>query len=192
MSKRDSRFLGLSNEQVAATGYQLLREFFPSQQQESDAVTKLRIELLADVVAAVGPERFTAAVKQALSISKSRWDCSVARIRECAGLRYTPPPSPAHDAWAWLTEFIQRHVRLSGEDGVRFEPYVYLVAEATAAEIPVPKIPPPIERAVRNLGGWAALLRSDPAYWTARMRDFCAVYAADGSPCIDSTDIELR
>ena len=184
-----SRFPGSSNEQIAATAYQMVREFFPSQVQESDAATKLRIELLADVVREVGAERFTAAVKQALSVSRSRWDCSVSRIRECAGLKYTPAPSAAHDAWIWLTEFIRRHVRLSGEDGVRFEPYVYMVATGTAAEIPIPTIPPPIERAVRGLGGWSSLLRSDPAYWTARMRDFCAVYVEQGSPRMDSSEL---
>ena len=160
---------------MAATGITAIREFFPTAQPESDAAAKLRLTLMGDIVRAVGPELFLIAVETAISISKSRWDCSVARVRECAGLSNAPTPAPAMKAWALVTEVVQRHVREAPEGGCRLEPYTCRRGDAVV-EIPVPVIPEPVLAAVRCLGGWTALWLTEPVYWPQRMRDFCNVY----------------
>jgi len=158
----------------------MVKEMFPVNQQESDAAAKLRVELLAEVVDAVGPEAFLAAVKKAISISKGRYDCTVSRIRDCAGLQHVPDPSPAMKAWATVTEIVQRHVREAPEGGIRLEPYVYRRGDEVL-EVPVPAIPEPMARALRSLGGWKALMDTEPAYWSQRMRDFCGAYQEESS-----------
>ncbi len=153
----------------------MVREMFPVNQIESDAAAKLRLELMGNIVRAVGPELFLIAVKTAISISKSRWDCSVARVRECAGLSNAPTPAPAMKAWVLVTEIVQRHVREAPEGGFRLEPYTYRV-NGDVVTVPVPTIPEPVLTAVRCLGGWGALWSTEPAYWPQRMRDFCHLY----------------
>lgn len=170
-------------------GISAIREFFPTNQPESDAAAKLRLELMGDIVKTVGPELFEIAVKTAISISKSRWDCSVARVRECAGLSNKPTPAPAMKAWSLVTELVQRHVRPGMEGGYRLEPYTYRKGEEVL-EIPVPIIPEPVLAAVRCLGGWGALWVTEPAYWPQRMRDFCGAYD-DSSLKRDSTATAL-
>src|SRR6202041_347237 len=72
-----------SEEKLAAVAWQMVREFFPVANNESDLSVKVRFELLAGIVREVGPDGFMAAVKQAISISQRRYDVTVARIREC-------------------------------------------------------------------------------------------------------------
>lgn len=170
---------------MAAIGVIAIKEMFPTQQPESDAAAKLRLELMGEIVEAVGPDAFVAAVRKAISISKSRWDCSVARVRECAGLSNAPEPSPAMKAWALVTDVVRRHVRPGAEGGYVLEPYVYR-RDGEVHTFAVPTISEPVASAVRCLGGWGALWSTDPAYWPQRMRDFCAVYD-DSSLKKDST-----
>ena len=109
MSKNgsSSNVSSIENERVAAVGLAMVREFFPTNQPESDAAARLRIELLAEVVAVVGPDRFRQAVRDAIAVSRSRWDCSVVRIREMAGLRYEPPQSRVAAAKALVWRAVQ-------------------------------------------------------------------------------------
>lgn len=169
---------------MAALGVIAIKEMFPTQQPESDAAAKLRLELMGEIVEAVGPDAFVSAVRKAISISKSRWDCSVARVRECAGLSNAPPLAPAIKAWNLVTEVVRHHVRPGSEGGYVLEPYVYR-REGEVHTLSVPTIPEPVLTAVRCLGGWGSLWSTDPAYWPQRMRDFCAVYD-DSSPKKDS------
>ena len=162
-------------ETVAATGLTAIREMFPSQHAESDAAVKLRVELLAEVVAAVGPDRFLRAVKDAISVSKSRWDCSVAKIRECAGLRYEPPQSRTAAMWDLVTQVFLNHVRMDPEGRYRLEEKIVLrdgVAEVT----PVPDIPTAVMKAVQALGGWGGLAEAHPSFWGQRYKQFQDLY----------------
>ena len=149
---------------TAAIGLTAIREMLPSNQPESDAATKLRLELLGEIVAAVGPERFIRAVKDAIKVSRSRWDCSIARVRECAGMRYEPPQSRVAAAWDLVTSLFLNHCRMDAEGRYRLEEKVVLkdgVAEVT----PVPDVPPTVLRAVQALGGWSGLAGAYPEYW---------------------------
>ena len=158
---------------------QLVREFFPTNQPESLAATALRLELLTEVVATVGPERFLRAVKDAIAVSRNRWDCSVARIREMAGIRHEPPQSRVAAAWEFATQTFINHCRLDPEGRYRLEEKVVLhnsVAEVT----PVPLIPPAILRAIQALGGWSAL--ADTSNWSYRFKDFRELFHEDAIP----------
>lgn len=157
----------------------MTREIFPSQQQESDFALKLRLELLAQIVREVGQERFLEAVKQAISISRGRYDVTIARIRECAGLLYTPPISPAMQAWAQIMNIVRNHLKPAPEGGYRMErAYISRIRDGKqeTAEIPVPELPMPARRALQAIGGWATLAETEPQYMPQRMRDFQAVY----------------
>jgi hypothetical protein len=172
-------------EKVAAMGLTLVREFFPTtQNNDSDIAVKLRLELMANIVKEIGPERFIEAVKQAISISASRYECSIKRIRECAGLKTTPEPNPAMRAWLLVVEVLHRHVRPGPDGGYRLEASV-IFQGGEYVTIPVPTIPEPVSRAVRAIGGWGALVETEPAYIAQRMRDFCAVYSENDSLSID-------
>ena len=147
-------------------------------EQESDLAVKLRLEMMTDIAMEVGAERFMAAVKQAITLSRHRYDCSIARIRECAGLHQGSVMSPAMKAWADVTEIVEKHVRRSPEGGWRLEDH-YEQRGGVWWTTPVPTISPAMLRAVKMIGGWAALAQTDPAYWNQRMRDFCAAYQED-------------
>jgi|SRR5579863_4578642 len=171
-------------ERVAAIAYSLIREVFPTaQNNDSDVAVKLRLELLADIVREIGPEHFMAAIKQAVSISANRYECSIKRVRECAGLKTTPEPNPAMRAWLLVIDVVHRHVRPGPDGGYRLESSV-IFQGGEYITIPVPTIPEPVSRAVRAIGGWGALVETEPAYIAQRMRDFCAVYS-EGSLSID-------
>lgn len=159
------------SEQIAGSAWQICREFFPVGPQESDAALKLRLELLAEIVDAVGPEKFNEAVMQALRISRSRYEVSVQRIRELAGLYAGPPMSAAARAWQQVMEIVAKHVRRDPEGNYRLEPYVRMDGGQGVME-PVPKIPANVLKAVRSLGGWAALVKTDEEYLAQRYRDF--------------------
>jgi len=179
----------IENERMAAVGLAMVREFFPTNQPESDAAARLRIELLAEVVAAVGSERFLRAVRDAIAVSRSRWDCSVARIREMAGLRYEPPQSRVAVAWDFATQTFLNHARLDPEGRYRLEEKVVLrdgVAEVT----PIPLVPPAVLRAVQALGGWSAL--ADTSNWSFRYKDFRELYRDDSNPRMDRTGSDLE
>ena len=187
--KNDNSLAASLTERIAATGLQIIREFFPTNQPESDAAARLRIELLAEVVAAVGSERFLRAVRDAIAVSRSRWDCSVAKIREMAGLRYEPPQSRVAAAWDFATQTFLNHARLDPEGRYRLEEKVVLrdgVAEVT----PIPLVPPAVLRAVQALGGWSAL--ADTSNWSFRYKDFRELYRDDSNPRMDRTGSDLE
>jgi hypothetical protein len=187
--KNDNSLAASLTERIAATGLQIIREFFPTNQPESDAAARLRIELLAEVVAAVGSERFLRAVRDAIAVSRSRWDCSVAKIREMAGLRYEPPQSRVAAAWDFATQTFLNHARLDPEGRYRLEEKVVLrdgVAEVT----PIPLVPPAVLRAVQALGGWSAL--ADTSNWSYRFKDFRELYTENPNPHIDRPGSDLE
>ena len=185
----NSSVSSIENERVAAAGLVAIREMFPTNQPESDAAARLRIELLAEIVALVGPDRYQRAVRDAIAVSRSRWDCSVARIREMAGLRYEPPQSRVAAAWNFATQTFLNHARLDPEGRYRLEEKVVLrdgVAEVT----PIPLVPPAVWRAVQALGGWSAL--ADTSNWSYRFKDFKELYRDDLSPRIDRPGSDLE
>jgi hypothetical protein len=166
---------------------------FPVQQVESDEAAKLRLELLAEVAEAVGEQRFVQAVRKAISVSHRRWDVSVARVREMAGLRFVPEPSPAAKAWTFLIQVFIDHCRTDQDGNYRLEPKTVIVDEK-AKVTPVPDVPLPIKRALQSLGGWAAIAESWPEYVGAKFNQFKELYSEEpASPRIDSrptTDLE--
>jgi len=180
--------LSIENERVAAVGLAAIREMFPTNQPESDAAARLRIELLAEIVALVGPDRYQRAVRDAIAVSRSRWDCSVARIREMAGLRYEPPQSRVAAAWDFTCQTFLNHARLDPEGRYRLEEKVVLrdgVAEVT----PIPDVPLAVWRAVQAMGGWSAL--ADPSNWSFRFKDFKELYC-ESNPRIDALEKRRR
>ena len=174
---------------MAAVGLAMVRELLPSNQPESDAATKLRLELLGEIVAAVGPERFIRAVKDAIKVSRSRWDCSIARVRECAGMRYEPPQSRVAAAWDLVTSLFLNHCRMDAEGRYRLEEKVVLV-DGVAEVTLVPDVPPTVLRAVQALGGWGGLAEAHPTYWAAKFNQFKEFFHEDtegsSSLCVDS------
>lgn len=170
---------------LAAVGLTLIREMFPMQQAESDDAAKLRLELMAEIAAEVGEQRFVQAVRNAIKISHRRWDVSIARIRETAGLRFVPEPSPAAQAWELITRVFIDHCRVDADGNYRLEEKVTIV-DGKARVTPVPEIPPAVKRAIQCLGGWAALAESWPEFWQAKLKDFRELYReADVSPRMD-------
>jgi hypothetical protein len=162
---------------LAAVGWQLCREVLPAQQQESDLALKMRLKLLGQLVEEVGEARFMQAIEKAISISHARWQVTVARIRECAGLCYTPPRSPAAVAWEFLIQVFLDHVRIDGKGNYVLEEKVRNVDDK-AVVTPVPVVPAASLRALRSLGGWAAIAEAWPTYITAKWRDFRDFYEA--------------
>lgn len=159
----------------------LIRETFPSQQQESDAAAELRMELLAELVEEVGEQRFVRAVRDTIKVSHRRWDCSVARVREMAGLKWSPPPSNAALAWEFVTQTFLNHCKTDGDGNYRLEIKVVRGDDGLARIIGVPEIPLPVKRAIQGLGGWAALAEAWPEYWQQRYKMFQDLYHEDDS-----------
>lgn len=178
---------GFSTEsmRLAAVGLTLVREMFPWNITESDEAAKLRLELMAEIAEEVGERRFVQAVRDAIKVSHKRWDVSVARVREMAGLRWTPQPSPAAQAWQFVTQVFIEHCRPDGDGNYRLEEKIVNFS-GTARVFSVPEIPSAIKRAIRSLGGWAALAESHPEYWTQKFNQFKELYSEDASPRIDS------
>ena len=169
-------------EEIASIGLQCVREIFPIKDHtESDLAVRLRIEMLTDIVLEVGAERYLAAVKKAITISHNRYDVTIKKIRECAGLRFVPEPAPAYKAWQFVTEVRDRHVRRAPEGHWRLEPW-YRVQEGSLTVVAVdpPPIPAPVQRAVQALGGWGALAMCPKEYWYQRLKDFVNVYDESG------------
>jgi hypothetical protein len=182
--KRDN---GCSSDAIklAAVALTLIREMFPVQQAESDEAAKLRLELMAEIADTVGEQRFVQAVRRAIAVSHRRWDVSVARIREMAGLRFVPEPSPAAQAWALVTQVFIDHCRSDADGNYHLEEKVVIV-DGKAKITPVPEIPLPTKRAIQSLGGWAALAEAWPEYFTQKWNQFREFYSEDSSPRIDS------
>jgi hypothetical protein len=176
---------------VAAAAWQGVREIFPVANNESDYSVKIRLELMAEVIAEVGQEAFLAAVKRAISISQRRYDVTVARIRECAGLRYVPPPSPTALAWEFVTQTFLNHVRTDGDGNYRLEDKVVVVG-GVASVTGVPKIPFPIKRAISALGGWAAIAEAWPEYIGQKYAQFKELYHEDSGLRVDRPAGELE
>ena len=135
----------------------------------------LRLEMLTDIVNEVGAERFLAAVKKAIAMTNNRYDCTIRKIRTCAGPRDVQPTAPAYKAWQTVTEIVQKHVRRAPEGHWRLET-CYVCCDAETSVTPVPVIPEPILRAVRCIGGWGAIATCPAEFWHQRMKDFVSVY----------------
>ena len=163
---------------LAAVGLTLIREMFPSNQPESDEAAKLRLELMAEIAEQVGEQRFVQAVRGAIKVSHRRWDVSVARVREMAGLRWTPEPSPAAQAWELVTRVFIDHCRTDSNGNYHLEEKVTLV-DGKAKVMPVPEIPQAVKRAIQCLGGWAALAEAFPEFWGQRWKQFEQFYSED-------------
>ena len=177
---------------LAAVGMTLIREMFPTQQQESDEAAKLRLELMAEIADAVGEVRFVKAVRDAIKVSHRRWDCSVARIREMAGLKWTPPISASAEAWQLVTRVFIDHCRTDGDGNYRLEEKVVNV-NGRAQVTPVPEIPMALKMAIQCLGGWAALAESHPEYWGQKANQFKEFYCENAASLrIDSKGSELE
>lgn len=170
-----------SNEKIAAVAWQTVRELFPVANNESDYAVRLRVKLMSQIIDEVGQEKFTEAVEMAISVSQRRYDVSVARIRECADLRYVPPITPVARAWQFVTQTFINHCRLSADGNYRLEDKT-IWKDGVGYITPVPHIPSNIMKAIHCLGGWAALAESYPEYWTAKLRDFRDFYEEEPSP----------
>jgi hypothetical protein len=170
---------------LAAVGIALIKESFPTNQAESEQAAELRLELLAELAEQVGEQRFVRAIRDTIKVSHRRWDCSVARVREMAGLRYVPPPSLAAQAWEMVTQVFIDHCRTDANGNYRLEDKIVNVNGA-ARVFHVPEIPLAIKRAIRSLGGWAAIAEAWPEYIGAKYRDFKELYHEDDSPRVDS------
>lgn len=163
---------------LATVALALINETFPAQQKMSDEATQLRLEQLAEIAEQVGEQRFVKAVRDTIKVSHRRWDCSIARVREMAGLKWTPPISAAAEAWSMVTRIFIDHCRTDGDGNYRLEEKVVNV-DGKAQVTPVPEIPLAVKRAIQGLGGWAALAESWPEYWSAKLRDFRDLYHED-------------
>ena len=171
---------------LAAVGLSLIREIFPMQQADSDEAAKLRLELMAELASEVGEQRFVKAVRDTIKVSHRRWDASVARIREMAGLRYTPDPSPAAKAWALVTQVFIDHCRTDENGNYRLEEKI-VNFDGVARVFAVPELSPAIKRAIRSLGGWAAIAEAWPEFHGAKYRDFKELFSEDEpGPRMDS------
>ena len=177
--------LSADPEKAAALGWQLVREFFPvpPSMNESDMALRVRLDMLAIIAHEIGAPRFINAVTQAISLSRGRYDVTVLKIRECAGMTATIPPSAATRAWMFVMDVVAHHVRPAPEGGWQLEAWTGRV-DGEIRTVSVPEIPEPVKRAVRAIGGWAALAETDPAFISQRMRDFKECYSED-SPCRD-------
>lgn len=164
---------------------------FPFSQPESEQAAELRLELMAELAEEVGEQRFVRAVRDAIKVSHKRWDCSVARVREMAGLRHVPPPSATATAWEFVTQVFIDHVRTDPAGNYVLEEK-WTALDGVPTVKPVPFIPFPIKRAVQGMGGWAALAESWPEFWTSKLRDFRELYHTDSGLCVDRPDSSLE
>lgn len=164
-----------SPRELAGVAWTAVREIFPSTLAESDEALNLRLDLLAEIAVECAPGQFMQAVRKAISLSRSRFDVSVAKVRQCAGLPADLPQSPATRAWLFVVEVLDRHVRLAPEGGWQLEPFCRNI-DGKYEMVPVPAIPGAILKAVRALGGWGALKETEPQYFGQRMRDFEGLY----------------
>lgn len=165
-------------EKAAAVGTLYVKELFPVATPESDMAAKLRLELMTEIAAEVGPENFLRAVRKAISLSRSRYDCTIRRIRECAGLS-VEPESPAAAAWSLVTRVFDDHCRLGWDGNYHLEKKVVLVNDR-AKVMEVPEVSEAAMRAIRGLGGWGAL--ADRSAWSYRYRDFKELYTSEAGP----------
>jgi hypothetical protein len=179
-------FATLSNsEKIAAASWQAVRELFPVANTESDYSVRLRLKLMAQIVEEVGQDRFMLAIEKAISISQRRYDVSIQRIRECAGLRYTPPPTPVSLAWEFVTRVFVDHIRTDENGNYRLEDKFFM-QDGLVHTIPAPEIPPAIKRAIQCLGGWAAIAEAWPEYIGQKYGQFKEFYREDDtSPRVD-------
>ena len=152
-----------------------MRELLPAQ-IESDEAFKARVVFLREIVDEVGAERFIEAVKQAIRISEFRSQVSIGRIRRLCGLDVTEPTTPAVQAWHLVTTVATRFVRRDANGNAVLEPRVTLNDQRQGCVEPVPDIPPAIEKAVQDLGGWAALQDAWPIWWHQRFQTFKEIY----------------
>lgn len=155
----------------------MIREAFPlapTQKPESDLATRLRLKGLREIVEQVGEARFFRAVEQAVFNSRHRFDCSIMKVREYAGLATAPRP-PAVVAWEQIIQVFLDHVRTNGIGNYVLEAKTKK-QDGVFVEIQPPALPEASLRALRSIGGWAALAEAWPEYVTAKWRDFRDFY----------------
>ncbi len=175
-----------SSENAAKVAWQAVREMWPTQNTESEFSLKLRLKLMAQIAEEIGSERFMEAVEKAISVSFGRYAVSPAKIRECAGLRWTPPLSASAQAWALVTRVFIDHCRCDQDGNYRLEEKVVLV-DGKAQVTSVPEIPLAVKKAIQCLGGWAALAEAHPEYWGQKANQFKEFFCEDEpSPRVDS------
>lgn len=163
----------------AAAAVALIREMFPIQGhlQESDVAARLRVDLMAEILIVVGEEKFMEGVRRAISLSKSRYDCSIRKIRDCCGL--SDPLNAAAKAWTLVVFVFEHHCRIDHNGNYRLEDAI-INRGGLIQRMPAPEIPPAAMAAVRALGGWAAL--DDRSLWGIKYRDFCSLYTDPDLP----------
>lgn len=167
-----------SSEDAAKVAWQAAREMFPSQNKESEFSLRLRIKLMAQICEEIGSERFMEAVETAISLSFGRYSVTPAKIRECAGLRWTPPPSAAASAWQFVIDTFLNHVRTDPHGNYILEEKVVNV-DGRAKVTPVPQIPPAVDRALRAIGHWAAIAEAWPEFTGQRYKQFQEFFYED-------------
>jgi hypothetical protein len=156
----------------------MIREFFPlapNQKPESDIATRLRLKGLREILEVVGEARFFRAIELATFNSRNRFDCSVMKVREFAGLSTAPPRSPAVVAWEQVIQVFLDHVRTDGDGNYRLEDKVRMVNGLAAITKP-PEVREASLRALRSIGGWAAIAEAWPEYIGQRLREFEKLY----------------
>lgn len=105
----------------------------------------------------------------------------VSDLREMAGLGGS---GESLAAWEWVEQFMRRHVHRSGAEGYAITdgtgPIDWTSGKPRCQRIPVPEIPPEIERAVRLCGGWTRLKEmSDDEYPFVKKEFLAAVESYD-------------
>lgn len=109
----------------------------------------------------------------------------VSDLREMAGIG---GPGEALAAWEFIQKFIDRHVEGDGRGGYMLRestgPIQWRDGKAYAMRIPVPELPPAIDRAMRLCGGWSRFKESSDEEYTWLKKEFLAAMAS-----YDSTEI---
>ncbi len=180
LASNGNRSSAYSNEamKLAAVAISLIREVFPMQQAESDEAAKLRLDLMAELAEEVGEQRFVRAVRDTIKVSHRRWDCSIARVREMAGLRWQPPPSATAKAWEFVTQVFIDHCRTDANGNYVLEDKIVNMG-GIARVFHVPEIPSAVKRAIQGLGGWAAIAEAWPEYHGQRYKQFQEFFYED-------------
>ena len=137
----------------------------------------MRLELLAELAQEIGEQRFVRAVRDTIKVSHRRWDCSIARVREMAGLKWTTPISAASEAWTLATQVFIDYARIDAEGAYRLEPK-YVRRDGKVFVTQAPEVSSAILRAIQSMGGWGCL--SDRSNWSYRYKDFKEIFVEDG------------
>lgn len=151
----------------------MIREVFPQRSDvpaETDNAVRLKVDLLAEIYVEVGADRFFRAVKDAISRSHSRYQCTVARVRECAGLS-SKLRSDEDDAFHEAVSIARKFAVVDCFGKWNLQTKIIL-QDGVADEIPVPKVSEGMRRAVAAVGGWGGMVEPNEFVY----RNFCEAY----------------